>query len=123
MSWSSIVLFLASVVCVALAGDINRQSIVFYEATPDVFYCPQEKPISLEGKKKKIHLIFKLIYELGCLQLRLNYEGILLLFRSKAHFYSLALLIFLNLYTRTYINNYSIDGAISFIGIFKKGNI
>merc|ERR1711994_170722 len=31
------------------AGDINRQSIVFHEETPDVFYCPQEKPISLEG--------------------------------------------------------------------------
>lgn len=30
-------------------GDINRQSIVFYEETPEVFYCPQEKPISLEG--------------------------------------------------------------------------
>ena len=24
-----------------LAGDINRQSIIFNEATPDVFYCPQ----------------------------------------------------------------------------------
>ncbi len=33
----------------ARAGDINRQSIVFHEETPDVFYCPQEKPISLEG--------------------------------------------------------------------------
>merc|ERR1712018_298410 len=32
-----------------LCGDINRQSIVFHEETPDVFYCPQEKPISLEG--------------------------------------------------------------------------
>ena len=30
-------------------GDINRQSIVFHEETPEVFYCPQEKPISLEG--------------------------------------------------------------------------
>lgn len=29
--------------------DINRQSIVFYDETPDVFYCPQEKPVSLEG--------------------------------------------------------------------------
>ena len=34
---------------IAKAGDINRQSIVFHEETPDVFYCPQEKPISLEG--------------------------------------------------------------------------
>ncbi len=41
---------LALLVALAAAGDINRQSIVFYEATPDVFYCPQEKPISLEGE-------------------------------------------------------------------------
>merc|ERR1712141_588450 len=40
--------FLALFSCVR-AGDINRQSIVFHEETPDVFYCPQEKPISLEG--------------------------------------------------------------------------
>lgn len=33
----------------ANGGDINRQSIVFYEDTPDVFYCPQEKPTSFEG--------------------------------------------------------------------------
>merc|ERR1711913_112758 len=32
----------------ALAGDINRQSIIFNEKTPDVFYCPQEKPISID---------------------------------------------------------------------------
>merc|ERR1711953_844843 len=31
-----------------LAGDINRQSIIFNENTPDVFYCPQEKPISID---------------------------------------------------------------------------
>ncbi len=31
------------------AGDINRQSIVFHDETPEVFYCPLEKPISLEG--------------------------------------------------------------------------
>merc|ERR1712029_724452 len=30
------------------AGDINRQSIIFNEKTPDVFYCPQEKPISID---------------------------------------------------------------------------
>ena len=37
--------------CLALAkaGDINRQSVVYHEETPDVFYCPQEKPVSLEG--------------------------------------------------------------------------
>ena len=41
-------------IAVAKAGDINRQSIVFHEETPDVFYCPQEKPISLEGMKRLI---------------------------------------------------------------------
>ncbi len=45
-----LVLLLTVMVGLAAAGDINRQSIVFYEATPDVFYCPQEKPISLEGE-------------------------------------------------------------------------
>lgn len=47
---------LCGVVCViglVSGGDINRQSIVFYEHTPEVFYCPQEKPISLQGKLKK----------------------------------------------------------------------
>merc|ERR1712154_404845 len=44
-------LLLAFLAFIALScgGDINRQSIVFHEETPDVFYCPQEKPISLEG--------------------------------------------------------------------------
>merc|ERR1711936_1476061 len=31
-----------------LCGDLNRQSIIFNEKTPDVFYCPQEKPISID---------------------------------------------------------------------------
>ncbi len=43
----------AAFASLASAGDINRQSIVFYEATPDVFYCPQDKPISLEGKQEE----------------------------------------------------------------------
>ena len=43
------VLAFTAFIVVAYAGDINRQSIVFHEETPDVFYCPQEKPISLEG--------------------------------------------------------------------------
>jgi hypothetical protein len=40
-------LLVALLVGAAAAGDINRQAIVFYPETPDVFYCPQEKPISL----------------------------------------------------------------------------
>ena len=36
------------------AGDLNRASIIFHEETPEVFYCPQEKPISLEGMIVKV---------------------------------------------------------------------
>lgn len=55
MSPSSVVV----VVCLlwaqsASAGDLNRASIVFHEETPEVFYCPQEKPISLEGMIVKV---------------------------------------------------------------------
>ena len=32
---------LATSLALAAAGDINRQSIIFNEKTPDVFYCPQ----------------------------------------------------------------------------------
>jgi len=39
----------AAIVIVVNGDDLNRQSIVFYDETPDVFYCPQEKPVSLEG--------------------------------------------------------------------------
>ena len=43
---------LLGLVLVLLAGvsgnDLNRQSIIFNENTPDVFYCPQEKPISID---------------------------------------------------------------------------
>lgn len=46
---SNVLLVLVVSVAGCLAGDINRQSIVFYEETPEVFYCPQEKAISLEG--------------------------------------------------------------------------
>merc|ERR1712109_45095 len=46
--WCKVLAF-AAFISISYAGDINRQSIVFHEETPDVFYCPQEKPISLEG--------------------------------------------------------------------------
>ena len=45
---------------VALAGDINRQAIIFYPETPDLFYCPQEKPISLAGMLVKAKPLKKL---------------------------------------------------------------
>merc|ERR1711971_53559 len=44
---TSIILLVTSL-ALANAGDINRQSIIFNENTPDVFYCPQEKPISID---------------------------------------------------------------------------
>ena len=44
------ILMLATLLTFANGDDINRQSIVFYDETPDVFYCPQDKPVSLEGK-------------------------------------------------------------------------
>ena len=37
---TSIILLVTSL-ALATAGDINRQSIIFNENTPDVFYCPQ----------------------------------------------------------------------------------
>ena len=44
----------AMLLVVAVGDDLNRQSIVFYDETPDVFYCPQEKPVSLQGKIRTI---------------------------------------------------------------------
>merc|ERR1711923_65660 len=41
-------LMVSSLLYLVSAGDINRQSIIFNENTPDVFYCPQEKPISID---------------------------------------------------------------------------
>ena len=38
---SNVVLVLLVAVAGCLGGDINRQSIVFHEETPEVFYCPQ----------------------------------------------------------------------------------
>jgi hypothetical protein len=42
------------------SGDINRQSIIFYPETPDLFYCPQEKSISLGGMIVKARSLDKL---------------------------------------------------------------
>ena len=35
------IILVSSVLYLVSAGDINRQSIIFNENTPDVFYCPQ----------------------------------------------------------------------------------
>ncbi|KAF2356431.1 hypothetical protein FHG87_012818 [Trinorchestia longiramus] len=40
-----LVFFLAAA---AVNGDMLRKSIVFDKATPDVFYCPVDKPITFE---------------------------------------------------------------------------
>jgi ATP-dependent DNA helicase 2 subunit 2 len=53
-------LVLICVIGPALAGDINRQAIIFYPETPDLFYCPQDKPISLEGMLVKAKPLKKL---------------------------------------------------------------
>merc|ERR1711982_289980 len=42
------IILVSSLLYLVSAGDINRQSIIFNENTPDVFYCPQEKPISID---------------------------------------------------------------------------
>jgi hypothetical protein len=49
MSSNLLLTLLALSSTTVLAGEINRQSIVFHEETPEVFYCPQEKTISVEG--------------------------------------------------------------------------
>ncbi|KAK4288507.1 hypothetical protein Pmani_038466 [Petrolisthes manimaculis] len=42
------VLVILAVLGTTLAGDMMRKSIVFDKATPDVFYCPLDKPTSFE---------------------------------------------------------------------------
>merc|ERR1712018_316822 len=44
----TIMILFFAFLAVASASDLNRQSIIFNENTPDVFYCPQEKPISID---------------------------------------------------------------------------
>ncbi len=56
----SLIVLAVALVATAAADDIKRQSIVFYKETPDVFYCPQEKPISLGGMIVKAKPLSKL---------------------------------------------------------------
>ncbi|EGI59055.1 ATP-dependent DNA helicase 2 subunit 2 [Acromyrmex echinatior] len=44
----SLLVALAALLVVVQCGDIMRKSIVFDKNTPDVFYCPQHKPIGFE---------------------------------------------------------------------------
>ncbi|XP_017795916.1 PREDICTED: uncharacterized protein LOC108577288 [Habropoda laboriosa] len=43
-----VVAMLAALLLTAEAGDMMRKSIVFDKNTPDVFYCPQQKPTGFE---------------------------------------------------------------------------
>lgn len=40
--------YLQTLLIAVQCGDIMRKSIVFDKNTPDVFYCPQHKPIGFE---------------------------------------------------------------------------
>ncbi|XP_070529896.1 uncharacterized protein [Cardiocondyla obscurior] len=44
----SLFVALATLLVAVECGDIMRKSIVFDKNTPDVFYCPQHKPIGFE---------------------------------------------------------------------------
>ena len=55
---TKVLVVFSALVCVTLAGDINRQSIVFHEETPEVFYCPQVR-INI---KKIFRISLQLIY-------------------------------------------------------------
>jgi len=56
----------------AFASDINRHSVVYHEETPDVFYCPQEKHVSLQGMIIKAQPIEALCEHEGILPV--NYQ-------------------------------------------------
>ena len=45
---------------VVLCGDMMRKSIVFDKMTPDVFYCPQDKPTSFDAMFVKARPLTKL---------------------------------------------------------------
>lgn len=45
---------------VAVTGDMLRKSIVFDKNTPDVFYCPQEKPTGFDNLIVKSRPLSKL---------------------------------------------------------------
>ncbi|XP_020722773.1 uncharacterized protein LOC100650703 isoform X2 [Bombus terrestris] len=44
----SVVAMLAVILLTVEAGDMMRKSIVFDKNTPDVFYCPQQKPTGFQ---------------------------------------------------------------------------
>ncbi|CAG0920207.1 unnamed protein product, partial [Notodromas monacha] len=51
---------LAALFGVVSGGDMMRKSIVFSEETPDVFYCPQEKPTTVDNMFVKARPLDKL---------------------------------------------------------------
>lgn len=48
MDWDVLMVIFLPQLGTALAGDMMRKSIVFDKMTPDVFYCPLDKPTSFE---------------------------------------------------------------------------
>ncbi|XP_065569767.1 uncharacterized protein LOC136033089 [Artemia franciscana] len=55
-----IAFWLLLLVSFAIAGDTMRKSIVFNKDTPDVFYCPIEKPTLLDKMIVKARPLKKL---------------------------------------------------------------
>ncbi|XP_012222918.1 uncharacterized protein [Linepithema humile] len=56
----SLLVVLATFLVAVQCGDIMRKSIVFDKNTPDVFYCPQHKPIGFEKMLVKAQPLRKL---------------------------------------------------------------
>ncbi|XP_050539739.1 uncharacterized protein LOC126904614 isoform X1 [Daktulosphaira vitifoliae] len=48
MSIQMQILFLFSIISVVMAGDMMRKSIVYDKKTPNVFYCPLNKPTGFD---------------------------------------------------------------------------
>merc|ERR1712037_643810 len=69
-TWCTLTIMILFLAFLAMAGasDLNRQSIIFNENTPDVFYCPQEKPISIDRMLVKSRPMKKLCEHEGLFQ-------------------------------------------------------
>ncbi|EFX81401.1 hypothetical protein DAPPUDRAFT_317613 [Daphnia pulex] len=57
---NNFVLLMLLMVGTVLAGDMLRKSIVYDKNTPDVFYCPQEKPTGFDNMIVKARSLKKL---------------------------------------------------------------
>jgi len=59
MGYANVLVLLTVVGCV-VGGDMLRKSIVYDKNTPNVFYCPQEKPTGFESMIVKARPLKKL---------------------------------------------------------------